>query len=39
MINPRDMNKISYDQSWSRDTVVLYMALRVDTNASYSSRV
>ena len=34
MINPRDMNKISYNQSQGRDTMVLYVALKVGTNAS-----
>ena len=28
MKNPMDMNKISYNQSLSRDNVVLYVALR-----------
>ena len=27
--NPRDMNKISYNQSKSRDTMILYVVTRV----------
>ena len=29
MINPRDMDKISYNQSESRDTMILYVVTRV----------
>ena len=29
MINPRDTNKISYNQLESRDTVILYVVARV----------
>ena len=29
MINPRDMNVISYNQSENRDTIILYVVTRV----------
>ena len=39
MINPRDTNKISYNQSESKDTMILYVVMGVFNNASDSLRV